>query len=61
MFVFGFVQGLGCSHRSRPIVEGYSDAECADACKKGGGIAIIFQYHLSYRFHHWPTMFDDDQ
>lgn len=38
MFVFGFVQGLGCSHRSRPIVEGYSDAECAVAWKKREGL-----------------------
>lgn len=41
MFVFGFVQGLGCSRRSRPIVEA---SGCADACEQrgGGAGAIIF-------------------
>lgn len=47
MFVFGFVQGLGCKHRSSPIVEGDSATACAGACKKKGGLAIIFEYYFA--------------
>lgn len=46
--MFVFVQGLGCSHSSEPIVEGDSATERADVCEKRRGIAIIVEYNFSH-------------